>query len=449
MRAPSSLNSNAAGVACSSASPTLVAVCANIGLMGRNSWIENGARPAAPSVSAALATAPRLPDSIAARRKSAAGSSAALATASTMIPSSAPCRSSPVKSRNRKFCSSGVARKKRAPSSLFFVAAEPLPEVFATRSSVASISLISIVGVCAACPLAAWSVAQPTPTLAWRIVPDRYAIAISISSCCARFKRSASWRTFARRPDVEATWCDVLTRSWRSTKEPRGYIVLAIQVVTESSMLEPCYREPRSTISAPRTITSFPAVRCARWCMPSSSSAAPPASTSKAPSCRLSHSSCWTLGCGSCSPSPSRLARKVLQHRRSLLESDLAVDFQHLVVRPAAADDLPKLGTDDHLLVEIHVILCNAMSVVATRAVLIVRHRVERVDFRTGRAANRVDLQQARRRFEALALVRLWRFHLEEKLRAIFGAEIQIRDAASLTGSSAPRLQNAGNELRK
>src|SRR2546430_33295 len=93
IRAPSSLYSNAASPSSVRASATSAAAWASIGWIGRNSSIRKRASPAAPSTSAARATAARSPASIAARRTKSGSSPAARATASVTSPSSAPCRS--------------------------------------------------------------------------------------------------------------------------------------------------------------------------------------------------------------------------------------------------------------------------------------------------------------------------------------------------------------------
>src|SRR5213594_675440 len=89
IRAPSSLYSNAASPSSARASATSAAAWASIGWIGRNSSIRKRASPAAPSTSAARATAARSPASIAARRTKSGSSPAARATASVTSPSSA------------------------------------------------------------------------------------------------------------------------------------------------------------------------------------------------------------------------------------------------------------------------------------------------------------------------------------------------------------------------
>src|SRR2546426_3182918 len=152
---------------------------------------------------------------MAARRTSGAGRPAALATASTMIPSSAPWRSSPVSSRTRKSFSSVVAPANSVRSRALRDAAEPFPPVEARRASVASTSRIWRLDVSEEAVRAAWSVAQPTPSFAWRALPERYAITISISSGAACRRSAARSSIFARREDVSVTSRDVRTSCWR------------------------------------------------------------------------------------------------------------------------------------------------------------------------------------------------------------------------------------------
>src|SRR3989454_276773 len=134
IRAPSSLYSNAASPSSARASATSAAAWASIGWIGRNSSIRKRASPAAPSTSAARATAARSPASIAARRTKSGSSPAARATASVTSPSRAPWRSSPINNRNTNSCSSRVARANSSRSRRPFAWAEPLPVVW-TRSS--------------------------------------------------------------------------------------------------------------------------------------------------------------------------------------------------------------------------------------------------------------------------------------------------------------------------
>src|ERR1041385_2702201 len=151
---PSSLYSNAAGPSSANASSTLSAVFASMGLMGRNNSLF---RPPTPP----LAPFPKSPASISARRTSAAGSSRALASASIMIPSSAPCRSSPVNRRNRKSCSSLVALPNSSLRSRCFSPADPFPAAFPIFSNVSATSLTCRRAESATCVLAFCKVAQP------------------------------------------------------------------------------------------------------------------------------------------------------------------------------------------------------------------------------------------------------------------------------------------------
>src|SRR5438876_8543069 len=220
MRAPSSLYSNAASPSSVRASATSAAAWASIGWIGRNSSIRKRASPAAPSTSAARATAAKSPASIAARRTKPGSSPAARATASVTSPSSAPWRSSPINNRNRNSCSSWVARANSSRSRRSFAWAEPLPVVWARRSSSASTWASSTVGVAAArSARTAWRAAYPTPIRPCRGAPERKAIAVSISSAAACFSKVASRSIFASRPLVWATRREVWTRSSRRTGE--------------------------------------------------------------------------------------------------------------------------------------------------------------------------------------------------------------------------------------
>src|SRR5947209_3558415 len=220
IRAPSSLYSNAASPSSVRASATSAAAWASIGWIGRNSSIRKRASPAAPSTSAARATAARSPASIAARRTKSGSSPAARATASVTSPSSAPCRSSPISSRNRNSCSSWVARANSSRSRRSFAWAEPLPVVWARRSSSTSTWTTSRVGASAArSTRAAWRAAYPMPIRPCRGAPERKAIAVSISPGAACFSEVASRSIFASRPLVWATRREVWPRSSRRTGE--------------------------------------------------------------------------------------------------------------------------------------------------------------------------------------------------------------------------------------
>ena len=80
-------------------------------------------------------TAPRLFAYIAARRTALTGSSAAAAIASTMTPPSAPCRSSPSRSRARNSRSAGVARDHRSRKSSMRRPAAPAPFIPGSSAS--------------------------------------------------------------------------------------------------------------------------------------------------------------------------------------------------------------------------------------------------------------------------------------------------------------------------
>src|SRR3989449_10306225 len=218
MRAPSSLYSNAASPSWVRASSTSSAAWASIGWTGRNSSTRQRARPGAPSVSAACATAPRSPASIAARRTRSESSVAARATASATSPSSAPWRSSPLMSRSRNSCSPSVARPNSSRSSCAFACVDPFPVVCASRSSVRSTSANSSVGASAArSARPTCRVAYPMPMRPWRGDPERNATTVAISSGAARFRRAGRSSISASRPPVWATAREVWTRSWRRT----------------------------------------------------------------------------------------------------------------------------------------------------------------------------------------------------------------------------------------
>ena len=113
IRIPSSFHSTDERAKLAIPSPTPPAVEASIGRIGLKSSKPTARSPSSPSVSAVSAVRVRSPESMNARRASSAGTPAAFATASTISPASAPCRSSPVKSRLTKSASSSVARARR------------------------------------------------------------------------------------------------------------------------------------------------------------------------------------------------------------------------------------------------------------------------------------------------------------------------------------------------
>jgi hypothetical protein len=143
---------------------------------------------------------------------------AAFATASAMIPASAPWRSSPPRSRNRKVCSVSVAAAKRVPSNAARRACAPLPDTAPMSEKVASTP---------ATVSEAWdaaggrerSAAQPTPICRCRNSPESHdtTIATTATSGAARLSRSAIWATLVNRDDVFPTSSDVLATSRRST----------------------------------------------------------------------------------------------------------------------------------------------------------------------------------------------------------------------------------------
>ena len=113
MRIPSSFHSTDERSKPSTASPALAAVEASIGKIGRKISRPTSRRPSSPLVSASSAVWVRSPESMSARRASGPGTPAAFATASIISPASAPCLSSPVKSRLMKSASGSVARPSR------------------------------------------------------------------------------------------------------------------------------------------------------------------------------------------------------------------------------------------------------------------------------------------------------------------------------------------------
>ncbi len=145
IRIPSSFHSTEERSKLETASATLSAVEASIGKIGRKSSKPTSRRPSAPSRIARSAVRVRSPESISARRASAAGTPAALATASTITPASAPCRSSPVNSRLTKPASGSVARSSSPARSSVRRAPEPLPfaawicEIAVSRSATVSV----------------------------------------------------------------------------------------------------------------------------------------------------------------------------------------------------------------------------------------------------------------------------------------------------------------------
>ncbi len=170
---PSSFHSTAAGApALASASPRVAALEASIGRTGRPTSRPNSASAALPPLSAAAATAPSEPRSIAARRTSATGTAAARATASVMTPSSAPWRSSPESRPTRNRCSSAVARPNSSPTSALRAAAEPFPATAPIAEKPESTSDRVSVGAAAGVNPSR-SAAHPTPICRCGSSPDR------------------------------------------------------------------------------------------------------------------------------------------------------------------------------------------------------------------------------------------------------------------------------------
>ena len=109
---------------------TSAAVEASIGWIGCSTASRTASSAAWPSVSAERRPYARgHPRASRPGGRRAIGTSAAVATPSVMIPASAPCRSSPVRSRRTKSASASVARPNRSVSSACRAACEPAPDV--------------------------------------------------------------------------------------------------------------------------------------------------------------------------------------------------------------------------------------------------------------------------------------------------------------------------------
>ena len=117
-------------------------------------------------------TAGRSPASIAARRTAADSTPAARATASTMMPASAPCRSSPPASITRNRCSSAVARPNSVASVSRRSPTDPAPLAPAASANARSTSATVSVGSVAGAGRSRRE-AHPTPVRRWRSSPDR------------------------------------------------------------------------------------------------------------------------------------------------------------------------------------------------------------------------------------------------------------------------------------
>ena len=191
-----------------------------------------------------------------ARRTSAAGRPAARAMASTSRPSSAPWRSSPTTRPAKKRCSSAVSRESSSLQRAALDVSGTLARRCArSRSSVASTSASSTVGVSAAAPdRARWSVAQPRPSLSCRTVPDRYAAAISISSAGTSASRLASSAILSRRPrvsptrrDVSATWANLTCARLRCRRPWDVTIRVAVPFSHSHRAVQALSARPRQT----------------------------------------------------------------------------------------------------------------------------------------------------------------------------------------------------------
>src|SRR5690606_28660391 len=215
MRAPSTFHSSPTSLlpSCSNASATSAAVCASIGATGERRVSSKRASPSAPSSNAACATAPRRCAYMAARRTSATGTCAAFAIASIITPPSAPCLSSPSKSRKMKSRSPGVARAVRSRRRWIRRCVEPGPRMEASSSNAASRSPSVSVGRSAGdTSTAARKAEYCRPILPCRVSPDRYSTPISISAGSNARSACASSRTFAVRNDVPATRAETSAR---------------------------------------------------------------------------------------------------------------------------------------------------------------------------------------------------------------------------------------------
>jgi hypothetical protein len=142
-RMPSSFHSTDAHSNPENASVRVAPVDASIGRIGRKSSKPTSLSPSSPVLIAISAIRGRSPESISARRASSPATPAACATASAISPARAPCRSSPVNSRLRRFPSSSVARPSNSPSSRRRTPPEPLP-VAASISVIARSTSITV-----------------------------------------------------------------------------------------------------------------------------------------------------------------------------------------------------------------------------------------------------------------------------------------------------------------
>ena len=149
---------------------------------------------------------------MAARRTRSGEMPDAFAIASSMIPSRAPCRSSPTMRRFRKSASSRVARENKSSKSSRLRRSDPGPDTLVNSSSLRSTSRIVRLGVSASVPAAALMPAYPTPSLPCRVNPERKDTAISASSGASSRRSEAISSVFSSRFVVSRTRPEVATR---------------------------------------------------------------------------------------------------------------------------------------------------------------------------------------------------------------------------------------------
>ncbi|CAB4931671.1 unannotated protein [freshwater metagenome] len=146
-----------------------------------------------------------------ARRTDACGRAVAAATASTMMPSSAPCLSSPVTNLMTNARSSAVVRENKSSSRAERRAAEPAPDVAATSDNFSSTSATVSVDTDADGTSRSASVRQPTPIRPCGNSPDNHDTAGAISPACASDSTAPSSSILTLRERVAATAREVST----------------------------------------------------------------------------------------------------------------------------------------------------------------------------------------------------------------------------------------------
>ncbi len=216
MRAPSSLYSTTTSGPSESIASSMVAPGeASMGRMGRPTTSPTASSVCSPPEMASAAVRARSPDSITARRTTAASTPDAAAIASVITPSSAPWRSSPVMSPIRNSCSDAVAAPSSAPSASFRRCAEPAPVMVVRPVSARSTPVTVSVGSSAGAGRAEDRVRHPIPIRPWRVSPASQATVARTSSGDADDSTAASSDVFALRERVAAT------RSEASTTDAR------------------------------------------------------------------------------------------------------------------------------------------------------------------------------------------------------------------------------------